>query len=158
MVIGIDSQGYIYVLDIDRFKTNKIKTYYEHALRMQEKWGFRKLRAEVTAAQVVIVNDIKDEFRREGRSIVIDDYRPIKNKEERIAAILEPRYENKDILHFKGGYTNMLEEEIVLARPAHDDLKDALASAIEIAVKPRQKRRKVSNVVPISKHGGVRFR
>jgi phage terminase large subunit-like protein len=158
VVVGVDCDGYIYLLDIDRFKTNKIKTYYEHAVRMQEKWGFRKLRAEVTAAQIIIVNDLKDEFRRNGRSIIIDDYRPMKNKEERMAAILEPRYENKTILHFKGGYVNMLEEEVVLARPPHDDIKDAFSSAIEIAVAPRKNYAKKSNVIPLSKFGGVAFR
>lgn len=159
VVIGMDSAGYIYVLDIDRFKTNKIKTYFDRAVRLQEKWGFRKLRAEVTAGQIIIVNDLKDEFRKAGRSIVVDDYRPTRNKEERISAILETRYENKDIKHCKGGYTEMLEEEIVLARPPHDDIKDALASAIEIAIKPRRTAHiKEDTVVQFSKFGGVRFR
>jgi hypothetical protein len=158
VVIGIDCDGYIYVLDIDRFKTNKIKTYFEHAVQMHEKWGFRKLRAEVTAAQSIIVNDLKDEFRKAGRGIVIEDFRPTKNKEERMASILEPRYDSLSILHFKGGYTNMLEEEVTLARPAHDDIKDALASAIEIATKPAQSRHQKNKVVSISKFGGVRFR
>ena len=31
----------------------------------------------------------------------------------------------------------MIEEELIMARPAHDDIKDALASAVEIAIKPR---------------------
>ena len=38
--------------------------------------------------------------------------------------------------HYEGGWTKVLEEELVLARPAHDDIKDALASAVTIAVKP----------------------
>ena len=55
----------------------------------------------------------------------------------------------------------MLEEELVLARPKHDDIKDALASAIEIAVKPRQGRsegfEKPSNIYH-AKFGGIAFR
>jgi hypothetical protein len=38
--------------------------------------------------------------------------------------------------HFEGGFTRVLEEELILARPPHDDIKDALASAVSIAVKP----------------------
>jgi len=40
--------------------------------------------------------------------------------------------------HFEGGWTSVLEEELVQARPAHDDVKDALASAVSIAVKPQR--------------------
>jgi hypothetical protein len=52
----------------------------------------------------------------------------------------------------------MLEEELVLARPPHDDLKDALASAVEIAVKPLQRghRRKTGNVIQFNtRFGGI---
>ena len=79
------------------------------------------------------------------------------SKEERIAAVLEPRYDNNAIWHFKGGYTPMLEEELILARPPHDDLKDALACAIEIAIPPRarkEKRTKQNNVIFHSRFGG----
>lgn len=38
--------------------------------------------------------------------------------------------------HLEGGWTQVLEDELVQARPAHDDIKDALASAVSIAVKP----------------------
>ena len=40
------------------------------------------------------------------------------------------------VWHFEGGFTQVLEDELILARPAHDDIKDALASAVSIAVKP----------------------
>jgi hypothetical protein len=55
----------------------------------------------------------------------------------------------------------MLEEELVLANPPHDDIKDALASAVAIAVKPRQSRVNeniASNVVRFNtRFGGVAF-
>ncbi|WP_038356622.1 hypothetical protein, partial [Vibrio cholerae] len=112
VVIGIDSGGYIYVLDIDRFKTDKINDYYEHISALHSKWEFKKLRAEVTVAQQIIVNDIKDKLRKEGMTISIDEFRPTKalgSKEERMAAVLEPRYEQGIMWHRKGGYTPMLE-------------------------------------------------
>lgn len=140
VVIGIDEDGYIYVLDIDRFKTDKIKEYFNHLMALYHRWEFRKLRAETTVAQAVIVNDLKSLVIETGARFSIDQHKPVKEKEERIASILEHRYENLSIFHYKGGFTPMLEEELVKVRPAHDDIKDSLASAVEIAVKPVKRR------------------
>lgn len=143
VVIGMAPNGHVYVLDIDRFKVNNIDGYYQHILDMHSKWSFKKLRAEVTAAQSIIVRDLKDRASQEGLPITIEDHNPTRHngaKEERIAAVLEPRYMNGTIWHFRGGYTPMLEEELVLARPPHDDIKDALAAAVEIARAPLVRR------------------
>ena len=150
------------MLDIDRFKSDSISEYFERVANLHAKWEFRKLRAEVSVAQAVIVRDLKDKLRREGLSLSIDEHRPTRNegtKEERIAAALEHKYENMSIWHFKGGYIDVLEEELVLARPAHDDVKDALASAVEIAVKPKQQREPINqNIIQFHpRFGGVKF-
>lgn len=165
VVIGMASDGHIYVLDIDRFKTDKISVYYDKISEMHTRWGFRKMRAEVTAAQSIIVGDLKDKVRENGDSLSIDDHRPNRHqgsKIERMAAVLEPRYENLSVWHYKGGYIPALEEELLLARPQHDDIKDCLASCIEIAVKPKQRtglNRERSNVVKFDgRFGGVSFR
>lgn len=142
VVIGVDSANNIYVLDLDRFKTDKINDYYERIERMHQKWEFRILRAEVTAAQSIIVRDLKERFKQTGSLIKIDENRPNRHqgsKEERIAAALEPRYDNLQVWHYKGGYIPMLEEELLMARPKHDDLKDCLASVVEIAKSPKKK-------------------
>lgn len=141
VVIGVDCDGNIYVLDIDRFKSDKTSEYFKHLSQLHAKWSFKKLRAEVTVAQQIIVNDIKDMIKKQGMSISVDEYRPSKQegtKEERIAATLEHRYDNYEMWHFEGGWTPVLEEELIQARPAHDDVKDALASAVGIAIKPKQ--------------------
>lgn len=162
VVIGIDPEGFIYVLDIDRFKTDKLSDYFDKVERMHSKWQFKRLRAEVTVAQVILVNDLKDRLRQNGMNLVVDEHRPTRHegtKEERVASILEPRYNNGTILHFRGGYIPSLEEEVLLARPPHDDIKDSLSSAIEIAVAPSKRRMETGNVVKISsRFGGVAFR
>ncbi len=165
VVIGIAADGHIYVLDIDRFRTDKINVYYEKLSEMHTRWGFRKLRAELTAAQSIIVGDLKDKIREDGDSLSIADHRPNRHqgsKLERMAAVLEPRYDNLTVWHYKGGYIPALEEELVLARPQHDDIKDCLASCIEIAVKPKQRaglNKQRSNVVKFdNRFGGVAFR
>lgn len=165
VVIGVDEDNYIYLLDIDCFKSDKISEYFSRIAILHSKWDFKKLRAEVSVAQAVIVRDLKDRIRQEGSTISIDEHRPTRNegtKAERIAAALENKYDNQSIWHFKGGYIDTLEEELVLARPAHDDVKDALASAVEIAVKPKRSRDSgefKTNVISFNQRfGGVKFR
>jgi phage terminase large subunit-like protein len=163
VVIGVDSEGFIYLLDIDRFRSDKIAGIFDRIVPLHEKWNFNKLRAEVNAAQGMIARDLKDRIRQEGMRLSIDESRPTRHggkKEERIAAILEPRYENQTIYHYRGGYVGILEEELILSRPAHDDIKDALASVVEIARAPRAIRgtSKKPNVIYHNKWGGVAFR
>ncbi|HLS52857.1 MAG TPA: hypothetical protein VK031_02720 [Tissierellaceae bacterium] len=165
VVIGIDPESNIYVLDIDRFKTDKISEYYDRIVKLHSRWDFKKLRAETTAAQVIIVRDLKDRMRDRGLSLPIEEYRPNRSegsKEERIAAALEPKYEDMKMWHFEGGLTPLLEEELLLSRPPHDDMKDALAAVVSIAVRPRDRRSmdgaRDNRVVFNSRFGGVAFR
>jgi len=137
VVVGIDKDQNIYVLDIERFKTKKISEYFDKILAMHTKWGFRKIRAETTAAQDVIVEDLKNNYvKPHGLVLTIEGVRPTKNKDERIEAILQHRYANGLIWHYRGGNCEILEEELTQQKPAHDDVKDALASVVEICVPP----------------------
>jgi len=137
VVVGVDANRNYYVLDIDRFKTAQPSVYFDHILKMHEKWGFRRIRAEVSVAQVVLVNDLKDNYIRQlGLGLTVDEFRPNRtqgSKEERILNILEPKYANGQIFHYSGGHIQTLEEELIFSNPAHDDVKDALASAIDFA-------------------------
>jgi predicted phage terminase large subunit-like protein len=162
VVIGLDEDGNIYVLDIERFKTDKVSEYFERIRDLHVKWNFRKLRAEVTAAQQVIVRELKDQYiKPHGLALSVDEFRPSKqqgSKEERIKAILQPRYENQSIWHFTGGYTSALEDELLQAHPAHDDLKDALAAAVDVSVPPRgmgHRQRNEGNVIYSDRFGGI---
>lgn len=163
VVIGIDHTGSIYVLDIERIKTNKISDYYAAIMQLLSKWDFRKLRAEVSVAQEVIVKDLKENYLKpNGISLSIEEYRPTRsngNKEERMVAALEPRYNNLAMWHYKGGNCELLEEELTLQNPAHDDIKDALAAVIGIAVPPMEGRARMHsqpNVLTFnSRFGGI---
>lgn len=140
-VVGVDSFNNYYILDIDRFKTEgRIKDYYDHILALHDKWYFRKIRAEVTAAQAVIVNELKENYIKQfGLLLSVDEFRPNKtmgSKDERIFASLNPRYENHQVWHYKGGNCELLEEELVHQNPAHDDIKDCLASCFGICTAP----------------------
>ena len=163
VVVGVDYEGYIYVLDIDRFKTNKMENYFQAVFNSYQKWGYRKLRAEVTVAQKTIAEYLKDRARQLGMALSIDEHRPNRHqgsKEERIASILEPRYDNLSIYHYKGGMCSALEEELLLPNPAHDDIKDALAACVEVAKAPKTKGKENQNVSYLQYHprfGGVSY-
>lgn len=164
VVVGVDHQGNYYILDIDRFKTDRIVEYYNHIVNAWHKWGFRKLRAEVTVAQQTIVKELKDSYLKpNGIPLAIDEYRPTRHqgdKIERIGAVLEPKYDNLQVWHYKGGNCQSLEEELVMVHPPHDDIKDALANAISISIVPKQRVGSFSlgrNIVTHSRFGGVSY-
>jgi hypothetical protein len=162
IVIGVDHDGNIYILHIDRKKTNKTKEYYDMVYRAHLKWGFKKLRAEVTAAQDVIAERIKDDIRLDGLSLSIDKYRPTRTmgtKEERIHNTLSPYYENNSVWHFEGGLCESLEQELIQFNPPNDDIKDALHSAVGIMKVPMKssRARRERNVIYNTRFGGVTY-
>lgn len=159
VVVGMDADKNVYVLDIDRFKTKKVIEYFEHIASLHSKWKFRKLQAEVTVAQSAIVDSIKDYVKERGLRLSIVEYRPSRHegrKEERIAAVLEHRYADYKVWHTEGGWTSVLEEELIQARPRTDDIKDAMAGAVSIAVAPQRSGR-VSMADYMSKAPRSRF-
>lgn len=163
VVVGVDRNNNYYILEIDRFKTDKISEYFHHIVKLYEKWCFRKIRAEVSVAQIVIVKDLKENYIRPlGLALTIEEFRPSRwqgSKEERILATLEPRYANRQMWHYPGGNCQLLEEELTFANPAHDDVKDALASAVDFAVAPvssyMTNRSKASQFTYHPRFGGV---
>lgn len=137
VVVGLDGNQNYYILEIDRFQTKSPSEQIKRILGLHQKWGFRKIRAEVVAAQESIVTDLKESYIRPlGLALSVEDYRPGRwsgSKEERIMAVLEPKYANKQIWHYPTGNCQILEEELIYANPAHDDVKDALASVVDFA-------------------------
>lgn len=163
VVVGVDFQGFVYVLDIDRFKTEMISEMYERLRQLYVKYNFRKVRIEMTAAQSVIVKELRDVYLRpSGLNFTIDEYYPptkLGSKEERMMAVLQPRYANKSVWHYKGGNCQILEDELKMRHPPHDDIMDALANAIEICIPPRDmgkiRQRLPGHEIYNSRFGGV---
>jgi len=140
VILGIDAERNYYVLEIERFKTNSIKEYFDRILALHTKWDFRKLIAETSSAQEVIVEDLKSNYIRPfGLSLSVEHHKPTRNegnKEERMRATLQPRYENLQVWHYRGGNTQILEDELIVRHGGHDDVKDALTIAISKSVAP----------------------
>lgn len=148
VVVGVDGNQNYYVLDIVRFKTNLISDYFKEILASHQRWSYRRLRAEATAGQEVIIKDLRENYIRPyGLALSIDPHKPTRNegdKEERILATLQAKYENGQVWHYKDGNCQILEEELVMRRPPHDDCKDALASAVDVCVAPSSVQRMTS--------------
>lgn len=143
VVFGIDWEFNLYVLDIYRFKTDRTQTYFKNLRDAADKWQFTRMRAEATTAQEVIVNSLKDMLVEEGYSINIETHKPNRYdgaKQERIDAALMPKYEAGKVFHFKGGACTLLEEEMLLDNPEHDDISDTLAAgaSAKFVTKPRR--------------------
>lgn len=160
VIIGIDPEWNVYVLDIDRFKTNRVSEYFKHILDAHIKWGFRKIRCEVNVAQDALVEELKHTYiRQAGIPLSVDKFRPTRQqgtKEERIHAELAPRYENFQMWHPETGLVQELEDELRSPHPKHDDIKDALAGAVAIG-RPAsgRKQQRNTNVVYHPRFGGV---
>lgn len=153
-VIGVDAEGQIYVLDLERFKARGTEyyTYYKAVMDLHSKWGFKKLRVESNSAGKLIAEEIKSLIRRNGDSLAIDAKATTSHdlkKAERHAVLLETRFQNQSMYLKRGGIFQILEEEVLLERPPHDDLADALCGAIEISYAPGHKNNRTNKVVPI---------
>lgn len=165
-VIGVDYDGYILVLELDRFKTDDWDVYYSKAIDLSLYWGFKKLRIETNSGGKFVKREMDNRVRANGQVLEIEGKQSTKHdgaKKERHAAILEPRYKSSTILHYKGGLIKALEEEVRLENPTNDDLEDAMCAAIEISRKPgrRSSGMNVDNVerpIRTSKFGGRRMK
>ena len=132
-VIAWDADGYLYVLDLQRFQTDRAEVYYDKLIELHQYWNFRETTVETNGGGNVIANFVQDEVRKKGETLVIKHQTKNQregNKEERNAQLFEPLYRGKSVYHAKGGYTRLLEEELRLSKPPHDDLKDALWIAV----------------------------
>lgn len=164
-VVGVDPDGYYYVLDLVRFKTSDFQEYYDQVVRLHDYWGFKKMRVETNSGGRLVAGQLESYVRREGRHLSIDPHYVAGSsgkKFERHASVLEWRYKQKIIKHFKGGLTPDLEDEVVMARPPHDDLEDAVCSALEISKAPGNRSSRIgikrdNVIVANSRFGGRRI-
>lgn len=168
VVAGVDGDGIYYVLDIVRFRTVKIEDYFDAILKAYNRWDFRQIVLECSVAQEAIVEQLKNVYiNPNGLALSIIHVKPTRHdgtKEERMNAVLVPRYANSSVWHYKDGNCQILEDELVLQHPPHDDVKNALAEAIDKLVIPTisrwgslsNKQGEISNgIIFNSRFGGI---
>lgn len=139
VVLGVTGDYKYFVLDIDRYQTADIPEHKGRILRLLEKWGFRKLVIEVGGQQLPTVKAIKEILRTEGIALAIQEQRHTGKqgtKIERILATVEPRYQNLQVWHYRGGNCQILEDELLRENSSTDDCKDALCIAMDNITAP----------------------
>lgn len=166
VIIGVDHDMNCYVLDIIQFKTSDFAEYYEEVISLHRKWGFKKIRVETNAGGQFVAQELTRYVRQNGDTLTVEGKPTTKrqgDKAERHATALEWRYAEQKIWHFKGGLISELEDQVVLSRPAHDDIVDAFVAALDISKAPgkrvhNQTTVMENNVVYDKRFGGRRSR
>ena len=140
VVVGMDADGFYYVLDISIFRTSKFHEYYRKLINLHNIWKFRKVYIETNSAGRLIKQELDTQIKENGYNIITFGKNRGKNdgtKEERWAMILEPKYEAKLVYHRRCGYIHAMEDQLRKQRPKYDDIKDALTIALENIRKPK---------------------
>lgn len=154
-----DNQSNHYLMHAERIRTDKISTIFENILVLYEKYRFKKLRIEAVGGFRLVAQDLANRLYETGVRIPIDVYIPPNNegKVARVNGILEPLYQSGAVYHFRGGYAQTLEDELVSINPANDDLKDSWAMCCDLMTRPVQrKQRKHHNVIQYHpRFGGI---
>lgn len=138
-VIGVDWQDNIFILDLKQFKTSDFAKYYQEVMDLQRRWGFKKIQIETNAGGAFVEQELKRYIKQNGDILTVIGKHTVKgqgSKAERKGAALEWRYKEQKVWHCKGGLTSEFEDQIVLVKPAHDDMVDAFLSALTIYKTP----------------------
>lgn len=139
VVLGVTGDYKYFVLDVERYQTADLPEHKGRILRLLEKWGFRKLVIEVGGQQLPTVKAIKEVLRTEGIALSVQEQRHTGRsgtKIERIMSTLEPRYQNLQVWHYRGGNCQILEDELFRENSSTDDCKDALCIAMDTITAP----------------------
>lgn len=141
LVLGQDTEGFYYVLDMIQFQTDKRSVYYKELVNLWKKWEFKRIYIEMEQAGKIVGQGIQEDLINDQYSLIVDGNNAPRGiaKHERHASIAIPKYEQGAVFHFKGGYTGELEEQLKKPRPAHDDLLDCVTMGIEHIKKPQSR-------------------
>lgn len=154
-VIGIDPLGNIYVLDVVRYKTEDFQVHADKLVEQVNRWGFNRVRIEANGPQKANPARLQRLINDMGHHVIFTPFTDQTPKQERLASILEPKYQLHKVFHCKSlPLMTELEDQLEQLKPKHDDLKDALATAIEVARPPaRTSTRRRAKTRGYSKYG-----
>lgn len=138
IVGGIDLAGNRYVLDIERYQSDKSSLTIDTITRLFSKYHFKKLRIEAVAGFKLVAQDMHEALQKKGIRVPTDFYTPAPNESKivRVNNILEPLYQSRAVYHYRGGKCQQLEDELVSLNPANDDTKDAWAMCCDLMEVP----------------------
>ena len=143
IVIGIDPEGYIFILDIVRARLDPSEII-DAIVRLVSLWNIVDVGIEMVAFQKSIAYSLRQDSRFIRRPFHISELKPQeRSKTERIKG-LQPLYEQGKIIHKKlHPNTIYLEDELVrFPSGTHDDMIDALSYGLDLIYPARQPARK----------------
>jgi|26BtaG_2_1085354.scaffolds.fasta_scaffold02760_6 predicted phage terminase large subunit-like protein len=140
VAVLVNQLNEFYIVEIIRERFNPIETI-KALIAMYERWKPEKVGIETVSYQKSLVYFI-DEIRKKKSSlwdINIHELKVDLDKERKIRS-LQPRYAIGNVYHRENSETTRLLEEELLRFPrgATDDVIDALASVMQMAVPPRK--------------------
>ncbi len=142
VTIGVDEFNNWFVRNIiwGQMLPNEIIT---HIFANWEQYHPKKIGMELVAFQKSLQYALHDEMRRRNIFLPMVELKADKSKDERIMGLV-PRYAQGAIFHLQQcPYRDMLEEELVwYPRGKHDDIIDALAYGLQIAIPSRKRETK----------------
>lgn len=160
IVGGIDKFANRYVLDIRRYRSDKISKTLETLKELYLKYYYKKLRIEAVSGFRLVAQDLSDSLKDAGVRVPVDLYIPpnFDGKMARVNGILEPLYQAGAIYHFRGGECQVLEDELCSINPSNDDTKDAWSMCVDLMERIVTRRlNSRSNVIQYHpRFGGVR--
>ena len=139
VAIGMDEDGFYYVLDVIQFRTSQLSKYYNELIKVCNRWCIRKAYIETNSAGKLIKQEVDKKIRDNGDRVATYGKPRSKSdgtKEERWALILDPKYEAKLVYHARCMFIHEAENQIKKARPKYDDIKDAITLGFENVKKP----------------------
>lgn len=144
VTIGVDEFNNWFIRNIiwGQMLPNEI---VENVFNNWEQYHPKKIGMEMVAFQRSLQYAIHDEMRRRNIFLPMVELKADKSKDERIMGLV-PRYAQGAVFHLQQcPYRDMLEEELVwYPRGKHDDIIDALAYGLQIAVSSRKRETKWS--------------
>lgn len=153
ITIWVDKQtNFTYILDITKLKEYPdiiIDELFNIVNTFKDFWLSYKAGIEIVQYQKMLALEIKKQMMLRDNPFILQELRPTGEKEARIRTTLQPRYSNSWIFH-KKWWKNVqdLETELLkFPKGRHDDMIDALASAIAIS-KTQNINKKQSIAVP----------
>lgn len=151
LTIGRDANDRYYVVDIKNFKADPSELIDE-IFRQQQQWKSR-VGIEVAQYQYSLIHYMDLEQKKRGIRINVHQVRHSSKKEERIKG-LEPFYRGGLIFHPPGGAQALEDQLKRFPGGKHDDIIDALSTAVYLAKRPHMYS---SNGQDVNERVGIRY-
>lgn len=138
VTVWIDNtNNFVYLLEVKKLKETPdkiIEEAFDTARKYSIKWANYKMWIEVVQYQKMLALEIKNQMRIKDFYFHLEEVKPTWEKEARIRSILQPRYSSWVMIEPEhlNWWSELRLELLKFPNGKHDDLIDALASAISI--------------------------